>query len=124
MGRPGFVGTIYALLLAAAAPSAWPQAASKSGPLAYFARSDAPPPAERPRRDGEWPDRDDYSAFLDDADLDRWTTQANAGRAQAAINAGDHLMFRNTPARRACADAIGWYRKAEELGSEFAAGRL
>jgi hypothetical protein len=125
MGQPSFAGRICALLLAAAAaPSAWPQAANKSGPLAYFTRSDAPPPAERPRRDGLWPDRDDYSALLDDADLDRWTTQANAGRAQAAINAGDHLMFRNTPARGACAAALGWYRKAEELGSEFAAGRL
>jgi TonB family protein len=126
MGQPGFVGRICALLLlaAAAAPSAWPQAANKSGPLAYFARSDAPPPAERPRRDGLWPDRDDYSAFPDEADLGRWTTQANAGRAQAAINAGDNLMFTNTPARSACAAAIRWYRKAEDLGSEFAAGRL
>jgi hypothetical protein len=64
MGQPSLLGRICALLLT----------------------------ADRPRR-GEWPNRDDYSVSLDDADFDRWTTPANAGRAQVAINAGDRVLI-------------------------------
>lgn len=110
-------------VLAGGTSNAWSQAEDPWAPAAYFARSDDPPPAERPARD-RWPDRDDQLAVLDDEDLDRWAAQANLGRAQAAINAGDHLAFRIPQARGNCAKAIRWYRRAEELGSDLAASRL
>jgi TPR repeat protein len=115
----------FALLLAGASVphDAQPQAADPWAPAAFFSRSDALPPSERPDPD-RWPDRDDLPSWLDDRDLDRWTAQARAGRAQAAINAGDHLMLRVGSARGNCADAIDWYRQAEELGSDQAAARL
>lgn len=117
----------FALLVAAASlripHDAWSQSAQPWIPPAYFSRSDAPPPPEQPDPN-RWPDRDDLPSLLDDRDLDRWVTQAKAGRAQAAINAGDHLMIRLSSARGNCAKAIDWYRQAEELGSEHAAARL
>src|SRR5262245_9451933 len=109
-----------ALLLALTALplAAWAQSADSLSPAAYFARSDARPPAARPSTD-DWPDDDDLAAFLDDADLPRWVAQARAGRALAAIHAGDHLLLRKRKAEGNCAAALEWYRKAEELGSEL-----
>src|SRR5262245_31045392 len=102
---------VSVLLLGAGAVAhdARAQAVDPWTPAAYFARSDDPPPAELPSRN-RWPDRDDYSAWLDDADLERWVTQAKAGRAQAAINAGDYWQLRSSLARGNCAKALDWYR--------------
>src|SRR5690606_2979964 len=111
------------LVLAGGATDAWSQAEDPSAPAAYFARSDDPPPVQPPSWD-RWLDRADYAPWWDDENLERWVMQANLGRAQAAINAGDHLAIRMSQARRNCAKAIDWYRRAEELGSDLAAGRL
>lgn len=108
---------------AAVVHPAWAQNAERWAPAAYFASSDERPPAARPSPD-RWPDRGDLPALLDDRDLDRWIAQAKAGRAQAAINAGDHMIVRSSQARGNCRSAIDWYREAEALGSDQAAGRL
>lgn len=53
-----------------------------------------------------------------------WPAEAEAGRAQAAVFAGDDYTDMDRRVPDDCGKAIEWYRRAHELGSELAAYKL
>jgi TonB family protein len=104
-----------------------------SGPLAadqpIFTASDPVPGAVDPGYEAlPWPDAADTQSSEGTSPLDRWTKQAEAGRARAAAIVGRYWLERvsQEPEKNQenCAKAIEWYTKAEKLGSNEAAGWL
>jgi TonB family protein len=71
-----------------------------------------------------WPDEFDAQGTATGSPLDRWTAQANAGRARAASITARYWLEQvsQQPDKSAenCAKAIEWYTKAEKLGSNEA----
>jgi TonB family protein len=103
------------LLLSVVAPAA--PAAS-----AIFANSDLLPGAVDPGFDSlPWPDDADVAATPTGTPLDRWTSQAQAGRARAAAIIGRYWLERVQESPDNCAKAIEWYTRAEKLGSNESA---
>jgi TonB family protein len=110
-----------ALLLILLHSTAW--AATASQPI--FSRSDQPPGEIDPGHESlPWPDVADLQPGTPEANLERWTVQANAGRARAATIVGRYWLERIPADSQNCAKAIEWLQKAEKLGSNEAAGWL
>jgi TonB family protein len=107
----------FLILLLAAAPLAADQ------PI--FTASDPVPAAVDPGYNSlPWPDTADTQATETGGPLDRWTKQAEAGRARAAAIVGRYWLERVPENAENCAKAIEWYIRAEKLGSNEAAGWL
>jgi TonB family protein len=100
-----------------------------AGPVAadqpIFTASDpVPGPVDPGYESLPWPDAADAQASATGSPLDRWTKQAEAGRARAAAIVGRYWLERVPENPENCAKAIEWYTRAEKLGSNEAAGWL
>jgi TonB family protein len=96
-----------------------------SGNQAPFSRSDQVPGAVDPGNETlPWPDTADLQSGTAEANLERWTAQANAGRARAATIIGRFWLERIPENQENCAKAIEWLQKADKLGSNEAPGWL
>jgi TonB family protein len=112
-----FVLSFLLLTLWAAVPA--------NGADPIFSRSDPPPAEIDPgSRTVPWPDPADVQAGSPESNLERWIVQANAGRARAAVLVAGHWLDRIPQSPDNCAKAIEWLQKADELGSNEAAGWL
>lgn len=90
-----------------------------------FANSDLLPGAVDPGFDQlPWPDDADVLGTGTGTPLDRWTAQAEAGRARAAAIMGRYWLERVQESKDNCAKAIDWYTRADKLGSNEAAAWL
>jgi TonB family protein len=86
-----------------------------------FAADDPPPGAIDPGFDSPpWPDEADAQGTASGSPLDRWTRQADAGRARAAAIMGRYWLERVPENPENCAKAIEWFTKADKLGSNEA----
>jgi TonB family protein len=96
-----------------------------AGPQPIFSRSDQPPGELDPGHESlPWADVADLQPGDAEANLERWTAQANAGRARAATIVGRYWLERIPQDPQNCAKAIDWLQKADKLGSNEAAGWL
>jgi TonB family protein len=90
-----------------------------------FSRSDPPPGEIDPGTETlPWADAADFQAGTPEGLLERWTAQANAGRARAATLVGRHWLERVPQSPDNCAKALEWLQKADKLGSNEAPGWL
>jgi TPR repeat protein len=104
--------------------AAW-AAAPATGSQPPFSRSDPAPGEMDPGSETlPWPDVADLQAGTADSNLERWTAQANAGRARAATIVGRYWLERIPENPENCAKAIEWLKKADSLGSNEAPGWL
>ncbi len=111
---------LFLLLVQAASAAAPPTAAQP-----IFSRSDpAPGELDFGHESPPWPDVADLQSGTPEANLERWVTQANAGRARAAMITGRYWLERVPQDPQNCAKAIEWLQKADKLGSNEAAGWL
>lgn len=86
-----------------------------------FTRSDPNPTAVDPGFETlPWLDSGDFQGADADANLKRWDTQANAGRARAAALTGRYWLERVPLDPANCAKAIDAFQKAAKLGSNEA----
>jgi TonB family protein len=86
-----------------------------------FATNDTTPGRVEPGfHELPWADDIDQRVHLLGSSADRWTTQAQAGRARAAALLGQLSVekIKEDPAN--CAKAIEWFTKADQLGSNEA----
>jgi TonB family protein len=89
---------------------------------AIFATSDIQPGPMDPGYESlPWPDDADVRAAPEGSPLDRWTKQAEAGRARAAAIVGRYWLEQVPANPENCAKAIEWYTRADKLGSNEAA---
>jgi hypothetical protein len=106
------------------AQAAW-AATPVAGAQPIFSRSDpAPPELDFGHESPPWSDVADLQVISPETNLERWVTQANAGRARAATIAGRYWLERIPQDPQNCAKAIEWLQKADTLGSNEAAGWL
>ncbi|HUQ11611.1 MAG TPA: TonB family protein [Steroidobacteraceae bacterium] len=86
-----------------------------------FATSDESPGAVDPGFQAlPWADDADLQSPAEGTPLDRWTKQADAGRAKAAAILGRVWLERVAENPENCAKAIEWFTKADKLGSNEA----
>jgi hypothetical protein len=98
---------------------------ASTGSQAIFSRSDQVPSEVDPGNETlPWADSADVQAGSEESNLERWTAQANAGRARAATILGRYWLERVPQDPQNCAKAIEWLQKAEKLGSNEAPGWL
>lgn len=102
------------------------QPADQAAPdRAIFAHSDLLPGAVDPGYESlPWPDDADVQSGPNEVPLERWTTQAEAGRARAAAIVGRYWLEHIAESPENCAKAIDWYTRADKLGSNEAPGWL
>jgi hypothetical protein len=108
-------------LLVIVSPDLTSAADTASPERTIFATSDHLPGAADPGFETlPWPDDADAQSSGSGSPLDRWTSQAEAGRARAAAIVGRYWleMVPQDPAN--CAKAIEWFTKADKLGSNEA----
>jgi TonB family protein len=88
---------------------------------AIFTHSDLLPGAVDPGYETlPWPDDADVQSGPNGVPLERWTAQAEAGRARAAAIVGRYWLERIAESPENCAKAIDWYSRADKLGSNEA----
>jgi TonB family protein len=86
-----------------------------------FANSDASPgPVDPGYNSLPWMGAADRLALAQRSPIDRWETQANAGRAKAATIVGQLWLERVPENPGNCAKASEWFTKADKLGSNEA----
>ena len=88
-----------------------------------FATDDpAPGPIDPGYQSPPWPEEADAQGTASGSPLDRWSKQADGGRARAAAISGRYWLERvpENPGEN-CAKAIEWFNKADKLGSNEAA---
>ncbi len=96
-------------------------ASPAAGDRTIFANSDLLPGAVDPGFDPlPWPDDADVVGTGAGTPLDRWTAQAEAGRARAAAIVGRYWLERIQESKDNCAKAVEWYTRADKLGSNEA----
>lgn len=118
------VCTLLSFLCCAVRP-AWAADAPAAGSQPIFSRSDRIPSEVDPGNETlPWPDSADLQSGTAESNLERWTAQADAGRARAALFVGRYWLERAPLDPQNCAKSIEWLQKADKLGSNEASGWL
>jgi hypothetical protein len=109
------------LLLSLLISAALAPAAIAADPAIFTTDDPTPGPIDPGYESPPWPDEADAQGTASGSPLERWSRQADAGRARAAAIAGRYWLERVPENPENCAKAIEWFTKADKLGSNEAA---